>query len=215
MDIGLNKAFIFDFDGTLVDSEDAIYHCFQTITTKLAPERIEYAKKILIGPPLRDTASEILGPDNQDYLDDFVQLFIDMHDEQVVQYTQPYPGVIKILKKLYIKRVPLAIATNKRQAPTEKLINHFGWNDYFKFVECSNSQSNIRDKISMIKKIIINDKSFKNAYFVGDTLNDYISATKNKLLFIKASYGYGQGQDWEKMKVFKSIQYPDEILNLI
>jgi phosphoglycolate phosphatase len=32
---------------------------------KLAPERMEYAKNILIGPPLRDTASEILGPEHQ------------------------------------------------------------------------------------------------------------------------------------------------------
>ena len=76
----LTKAFIFDFDGTLVDSEQAIYQCFQSITKQLAPERIDYAKNILIGPPLRDTASEILGPDHQDSLDQFVQLFIGMHD---------------------------------------------------------------------------------------------------------------------------------------
>ena len=42
------KAIIFDFDGTLVDSEKAIYECFQSITKQLAPERMEYAKNILI-----------------------------------------------------------------------------------------------------------------------------------------------------------------------
>ena len=40
----------------------------------IAPERESYAKNILIGPPLRDTASEILGPENQDLLDEFVQV---------------------------------------------------------------------------------------------------------------------------------------------
>jgi hypothetical protein len=34
----LTQAFIFDFDGTLVDSEQAIYQCFQSITKQLAPE---------------------------------------------------------------------------------------------------------------------------------------------------------------------------------
>ena len=99
----LSKAFIFDFDGTLVDSEQAIYQCFQSITKQLAPERLEYAKNLLIGPPLRDTASEILGPENQDLLDEFVQSFITMHDEQVVQHTHPYPDVIQVLKKLHSK----------------------------------------------------------------------------------------------------------------
>ena len=48
-------------------------------------KEIDYAKNILIGPPLRDTASEILGPEHQDSLDEFVKSFITMHDEQVIQ----------------------------------------------------------------------------------------------------------------------------------
>ena len=125
----LSKAIIFDFDGTLVDSEKAIYECFQKITKRIAPAREIYAKNILIGPPLRDTASEILGPDYQDSLDKFVQSFIEMHDEQVIQHTQPYPDVIQVLKQLHAKKILMALATNKRLAPTQKLINHFGWND--------------------------------------------------------------------------------------
>ena len=65
----MSKAIIFDFDGTLVDSEKAIYKCFQSITRHIAPERASYAKNILIGPPLRETASEILGPKRQGSLD--------------------------------------------------------------------------------------------------------------------------------------------------
>ena len=64
-------AFIFDFDGTLVNSETAIYQCFIEITKQLAPDRIEIAKNILIGPPLRETAAEILGLDHQDKLNQF------------------------------------------------------------------------------------------------------------------------------------------------
>ena len=75
-------------------------NAFQSITKHIAPEReSNYAKNILIGPPLRDTASEILGPKNQDLLDEFVQSFITMHDEQVIRHTQPYPDVIQVLEK--------------------------------------------------------------------------------------------------------------------
>ena len=71
----LSQAIIFDFDGTLIDSQKIIYECFQSVTNYIAPERIDYAKNILIGPPLRDTASEILGSNHQGKLDEFINLF--------------------------------------------------------------------------------------------------------------------------------------------
>ena len=215
MGIRLTTAFIFDFDGTLVDSEQAIYQCFQSITKQLAPERLEYSKNILIGPPLRDTASEILGPNHQNYLDEFVQLFIAMHDEQVIQHTQPYPDVIQVLKQLHNKNTPMAVATNKRLAPTQKLINHFGWNDYFQYIECSDSLSEMRNKVSMVRDIISRNNSFYGAYFIGDTFNDGLSANLNKLTFIKASYGYGQKQDWSNITIHREINKISDILEFI
>ena len=211
----LTQAFIFDFDGTLVDSEQAIYQCFQSITKQLAPNRVEYAKNILIGPPLRDTASEILGPDHQDSLDEFVQLFIKMHDDQVIQHTQPYPDAIEVLQQLHTKNIPMAIATNKRLAPTQKLMDHFGWNEYFSSIECSDSQNEMRNKDAMIQDIINHNESFHGSYFIGDTVNDGLSANLNQLLFIKACYGYGRDQDWSKVTTYQEIHQFIEILKLI
>ena len=208
----MSKAIIFDFDGTLVDSEQAIYQCFQTITNKLAPDRIDNARSILIGPPLRDTASKILGRSRQDQLNQFVKLFIQMHDDQAIFQTQPYPGVDKILQKLSLMQIPIAIATNKRQAPTIKLIDHFGWSKYFKFVECSDRQHKERDKDKMIKDIKSSSNRFKNAYFVGDTVNDGFSANLNNLRFIKVNYGYGQEQDWSSVKIFKEIERINDLV---
>ena len=209
----LSKAIIFDFDGTLVNSEIAIYQCFQSITNYLAPERVDYAKNILIGPPLRDTASEILGPNHQVQLDEFVKLFIEMHDEHAIKNTQPYSDVTKTLKKLSLKGIPMAVATNKRYAPTIKLINHFGWQEYFSSVECSDSQNQIRNKDEMIQEIL-KKTNFNKAFFVGDTVNDGLYANLNQLPFILARYGYGRDQDWSKVSVTQGIKKFSEILKL-
>jgi phosphoglycolate phosphatase len=211
----LTKALIFDFDGTLVDSEQSIYQCFLNITTQLAPKRIEYATNILIGPPLRDTASEILGPEHQDLLDEFVRLFIIKHDEQVIQHTKPYPGVIEVLEELYIRNIPMALATNKRLIPTKKLIELFGWNNYFKYIECSDSESIFRNKDVMIKDLVSKNYLFHDSYFIGDTVNDGLSANRNKLHFIKASYGYGKNQDWNFVNIYNEIDKFTEILKII
>jgi len=209
----MTKALIFDFDGTLVDSEQAIYQCFQSITKQLAPHRVEYSKNILIGPPLRDTASEILGPENQDSLDEFVQLFIEMHDEQVIQQTQPYPDVIQVLKQLHTHKIPMAIATNKRLAPTKKIINHYGWNNYFIDTRCSDSDETvIKNKQTMINNIIKKNSQFRKAIFVGDTVSDGLSANFNNLKFIKAEYGYGKKQDWHDVDIYKTISRFSELI---
>ena len=213
MDKPLNKAIIFDFDGTLVDSEMTIYRCFQSITNYLAPERNDYAKNILIGPPLRETASEILGHNHQDQLDEFVNLFIDMHDEQAIKNTQPYPGVIETLKKLSSKGISMAIATNKRYAPTIKLINHFDWQEYFTCIESSDSLGQIRNKDEMIQEILKNH-NYNKAFFVGDTVNDGLSANLNQLPFILAQYGYGRDQDWSSVYIEKKIKKFSDLLKL-
>lgn len=205
------KAIIFDFDGTLVDSEKAIYQCFQSITNYLAPERITYAKKILIGPPLRDTASEILGPNHQSQLDKFIKLFIEMHDEHAIKNSHPYPAVTETLKKLNAKKIHMAIATNKRHSPTNKLINYFNWQNFFTYVECSDSQKLIRNKDKMIKDIINKNNVFESSYFLGDTVNDGLGANRNKLSFIRADYGYGSNQDWSKIAITKSFSSIEEI----
>ena len=56
----MEKLWIFDFDGTLVDSEVAIKHCYLKVTEKLLPERINFVKNILIGPTLEETTQIIL-----------------------------------------------------------------------------------------------------------------------------------------------------------
>ena len=55
----MSQSWIFDFDGTLVDSAPSIKCCYEKITLSLAPERINHAKKILIGPTLEATVNEI------------------------------------------------------------------------------------------------------------------------------------------------------------
>jgi len=211
----LSKAIIFDFDGTLVDSEKTIKQCFQSITKLIAPEREGFAKNILIGPPLRETASEILGFDYQDQLDKFVDLFIEMHDENIIKHTQPYPDVANVLYTLYKKNVLMAVATNKRQVPTIKLIDYFGWKDYFKFIECSDNATQIRNKDDMIQDILKNNDLINEGFFIGDTVNDGLSANLSQLKFIKATYGYGGDQDWSKINVHKVINKFSEILELI
>jgi phosphoglycolate phosphatase len=143
-----------------------------------------------------------------------VQLFIAMHDEQIIQHTKPYHNVIEVLKELHNNNIPMALATNKRLAPTQKLIDHFSWNDYFELIECSDNRNKNRDKKIMIQDIINNKKKFCNSYFVGDTRNDGICANLNNLKFVLATYGYGKKENWDEVIIYRKIDNFKEILYL-
>ena len=210
----MSKAWIFDFDGTLVHSEAAITQCFQSITQKLAPQRLDVAKKVLIGPPLRQTIAEILGDPKHPLIDEFISAFIQMHDDDVLNHTTPYPSAHETLTDLYNQGHKMAIATNKRLASTIKILRHLHWEQFFTSVECSDSEAVMRDKPQMIEGIIQKDNDFKGAYFVGDTVGDGLSANTSHVPFIKASYGYGQAQDWSGVTVFQTVNSLDELLKL-
>jgi phosphoglycolate phosphatase len=208
------KTWIFDFDGTLVHSKAAITQGFQRITKKLAPHRLDVAKNVLIGPPLRQTVAEILGSPEHPLTDEFVSAFIQMHDDDVLNHTTPYPTAHETLTSLHQRGDKMAIATNKRLAPTIKILQHFNWEKFFTTVECSDSEAVMRDKHQMIEGIIQKDNDFKGGYFVGDTVGDGLSANNSDMPFIKASYGYGQAQDWSGVTVLQSISTLDELLQL-
>ena len=108
----------------------------------------------------------------------------------------------------------MAIATNKRKAPTINIINHFKWNKFFVFIECSDSEMKIREKGLMIQSIIKKDKGFNNSFFVGDTLNEAVSAKQNNLPFIKATYGYGFQENWENIEIFSKINDIKELMGI-
>ena len=210
----MSKAWIFDFDGTLVHSEAAITQCFESITKKLAPHRLDVAKNLLIGPPLRQTVEEILGDPEHPLIDEFVSAFIQMHDDDVLNHTTPYPSAHETLTNLHNQGQKMAIATNKRLAPTIKILKHLHWDPFFLFVECSDSEEVMRDKPQMIQAIQEKNIGFKDAFFVGDTVGDGLSANNSDMPFIKASYGYGQAQDWSGVTVFQTVNSLDELVKL-
>ena len=211
----MSKYWIFDFDGTLVDSENPIKKCYVKVTKKLAPSRLKIAKEILIGPTLQDTTKLILGSKNLNQYENFLTLFKKEYDENLLLGTKPFLGVTKTLQHLIERGDKLAIATNKRQEATLKLINYYGWNEYFQWVGCANEKiEEIKNKNKLVTFYIKNNPQFSDAYFVGDTENDGSAAMHNKLKFIKVEYGYGQKQKWIDFDIYSSINNFNELTKI-
>lgn len=210
----MNKYWIFDFDGTLVDSEAAIKKCYIKITNEMAPNRMLFAQNMQIGPTLKDTCSLILGKDLINLLPIYMAKFKYEYDQNTILETQMYPNAKKVLDDLIKKGDKLALATNKRSAPTETLLKKYKLNDYFDWVACIDNYPTQKNKTEMLSTILGENNIFKKAYFVGDTVGDGITANKNNLKFIRASYGYGKSEDWHGVQIFKSINQINQLLEI-
>ena len=208
----MGKLWIFDFDGTLVDSEVAIKHCYLKVTEKLLPERINFVKNILIGPTLEETTRTIITNKNLHLKNEFMKEFQSQYDSEMVLETPIYRNVSKILENLKSNGDSLSVLTNKRAIPTHKLIKHYKWDNFFDWVACMDEYPDLKNKSELLKKQDIPKKNYSKILLVGDTLNDGITAEKNEIDFIKVNYGYGREQDWQGINIFKSIDKFDELL---
>ena len=195
------KNYIFDFDGTLADSSIGIYRAFASscIENDLEPPNINTFKKF-IGPPIYKLIYLIFPDIKENKKDKFVRTFRYEYDNKFYKFVNWYEGVfetIGYLKK--IERSNLFIITNK---PTLTCIN---------LLSEANIFNSFREIIGIDYKIFIKEKNASNfenktcafdyffektklskdqSVYIGDTLNDKISAEKSNLNFIAVKYGF-------------------------
>ena len=210
----MNRLWIFDFDGTLVNSEKSIKDCYIKITKQLIPERIEFVKNIIIGPSLEETTSLILTRNKIHLKATFIEKFKNEYDEKLLFNSTSYPNASSVLKALYSKKDKIAILTNKRKIPTQKLIKHFGWEKIFTWIACLDENINATNKSELLISQNINYLEYEKIYLVGDTLGDAIAAKDNKIPFIFAKYGYGNNQEWLNTPIFTKINCLNELLTI-
>lgn len=208
------RLWLFDFDGTLVDSEKAIKACYLKVGQELVPERCDFITNMLIGPTLDESSRMILTDKNFHLLDMFKKRFQQLYDDKLVLETQHYPQVDETLKQLNSKGDHLCIVTNKRAYPTYKLINYFGWNNLFEWVACMDEYPSANNKSDLISLKNIDKKRFDKVFFVGDTLNDAVAANVNGIPFILAEYGYEKNKNWNQVEIFRKINKFEDLIKL-
>ena len=123
------RGVIFDLDGTLVDSYQAIYLSFHHAYTclGLSPLPFEEVKKI-VGRGLRHTFVELLGEEKGLQA---LSLFRKKYEEVFQAHTHLLPDVRTVLEDLYSRGILLAVATNKFGPFSREVFRHFKMENFF------------------------------------------------------------------------------------
>jgi phosphoglycolate phosphatase len=187
------RHWIFDFDGTLVDSAPAILDAFAAALTEngLAPQAA--LDERLIGPPLAETLARISGSDDPALIQSLTERFKAHYDRDGVANTSAYPGVERLLQQLLADGIVLHIATNKRLSATRAILDHLGWQGRFRSVYALDmAEPRLPGKAALLQKQLAElGLPAQNARYIGDKAEDGEAASANGLHFHYAAWGYG------------------------
>lgn len=184
------SAILFDFDGTLVDSAPAILGAFHAALQECGVSPVIPLEAGLIGPPLAETLSLLAGSSEPLLLARLTQAFKTHYDATCAQRTPAFEGVPALLKTLRTQGIRLFIATNKRDLPTRRILNHLGWEIYFEGVYALDSCTPAkRHKSDLIRHILQHHHLTQDTtLYVGDRREDGAAAEDNHLPFYFAAW---------------------------
>lgn len=192
---------LFDLDGTLIDSTDSILDGFKTSFLKHncnypGDEKI----KQFIGYPL-DIMFKNLGVDEL-RIDSFVEKYKEKYTTIYLDSTTLLPNVkeaLEIAKSI----ADIGVVTTKTSKNSKVLLEKLGILKYFEVIIGRDDVENPKPHSEPILKALnFLKKDNKNAYMIGDTKLDAISAINSNITPICLTCGYGKKEELIKYTKF-------------
>jgi len=206
---------LFDLDGTLIDSTDAIvstfYHSFEQMNFEF--NGTDEDIKSLIGHPL-EIMYQDLGVDVEvvwDFVDAYKERYRTISREQtfLLEDTKEALELAKTFARL-------SIVTTKTGHLTIPLLEHLGIMEYFEFVTGRENVEHPKPHPEPILKTLdlMNIEKTSNVWMVGDTHLDLIAASSAGVNSVAVLCGYGQEEELKEFTSFISNN-PLEAVQLI
>lgn len=189
--------YIFDLDGTLVDSSEEVMYCLGSACANLGVDmNLAKFNTDVIGPPLEDIFRIIIIDNKNEALierlmAEFKSIYDFDADDESPMYQNTYDWLISL--KNAGKR--LFLATNKFSIPTFRLLKKFKLN-LFEDVYTIDKHNNAEiSKQQMIQEIVANYGLIESeTVMVGDTVGDIKAANASGVKGIGVLWGYGKNK---------------------
>ncbi len=162
---------LFDVDGTLIDSTSAVVECMKKTALQMGGEVTDEVElKASFGKGLMNTLGPWV-PEGQ--IDAAIEQYMRNFHSVVGDNVKLYDGVMDILDTLYKKSIPMGIVTGNKMSEMEGLFLKVPMKEYFKAVICADSipfQKPSPEPVLEALKLL--NRPVEGAVFVGDSEHD-------------------------------------------
>ena len=214
---------IFDLDGTLINTIDDLGQaCNHALSACGYPtHKIEDYPR-LVGNGINKLIERALPQEhrNEETVMQLRAFFVPYYDEHNCDLTHPYDGIPELLAALKAAGNTLAVASNKYQAATEKIVAQF-FPDMFDVV--LGERENVARKpdpqivydIVEAMRRLGNEVTDKEILYIGDSLVDAETAKAAKLPFVACTWGFCTREQLLTAQANHMVDHPLEILRII
>lgn len=170
------NALLFDFDGTLLDTNELIIQTFIAVLGEHFPGRYERDDILhFIGPSLEQTFESIDAERAVELTAQYRAINKQLHDELITEYD----GVTETLRLLKARGIKMAIVSTKRSANIKRGLALMGIDEVFEYIisldEVKNPKPDPEPILLALEKL---GASKEEALMIGDNYHD-IEGGKN------------------------------------
>lgn len=214
---------IFDLDGTLINTIDDLGQaCNHALSACGYPtHKIEDYPR-LVGNGINKLIERALPQEhrNEETVMQLRAFFVPYYDEHNCDLTHPYDGIPELLAALKAAGNTLAVASNKYQAATEKIVAQL-FPDMFDVV--LGERENVARKpdpqivydIVEAMRRLGNEVTDKEILYIGDSLVDAETAKAAGATLVLCTWGFCTEEQLKTAQSNYMIQHPSELLNIL
>lgn len=210
----MKKLVIFDLDGTLLNTiSDLGASC------NYALEKMGFAShpissyNFMVGNGVRKLIERAEPDADSATVDKLLDYFREHYDNHCTDTTRPYPGIPELLFDLQARGVAIAVASNKYQKATDKIIRHFFPDTNFAAIMGQVDWRPVKPDPSIIFSVLSEHPTPKaEVLYCGDSAVDIETARRACVESVGVTWGFRPVSELRKAYADHVVSSPAEIL---
>ena len=215
----MKKLVIFDLDGTLLDTIADLAE-----SANYALKQLDYpthpvdAIRTFVGNGINKLLERAL-PAHEQTEENIMRMrshFVPYYDIHNADLSTPYPGIVSLLEDLQAKGILIAVASNKYQKATVKLVKQYFPNIDFVEILGQREGINVKPDPSIVFDILQKaNLSKENVLYVGDSGVDMQTAINAGVDAVGVTWGFRPRAELESFRPMGLIDKAEELLGFI
>ena len=215
----MKKLVIFDLDGTLLDTIADLAESANYALKQLGyPTHDVETIRTFVGNGINKLLERAL-PSHEQTEENVIRMrshFVPYYDVHNADLSNPYPGIVSLLEDLQAKGIQIAVASNKYQAATVKLVKQYFPNIDFVEILGQREGINVKPDPTIVFDILKKAKvSFEETLYVGDSGVDMQTAINAGIDAVGVTWGFRPRAELESFQPMGLIDKAEELLGFI